>query len=206
MSVQSRIASWRSLPGEVRLQRSLRRSFAVHLIYGTYKAALAVWCESAWFAASAGYYVLLSAAQLFLLRGKSGGARRSRRYYRLCGWLLLGLTAAIAAVNEITLRENRAAVYPWHLIYGAAAYTFYSLTMALIRLARAGKGDLVAQARGILSLSAALVAVFSLQMALLAAFGDGGAWQYGMSIATGSAVFLAVAIMALHMIFRKIEI
>ena len=51
----------------------------------------------------------------------------------------LALTASIGGVNFYTIRENRAVVYPWHLIYGAAAYTFYSLTVALVRLLRRGE-------------------------------------------------------------------
>ena len=52
----------------------------------------------------------------------------------------------------------------------------------------------------LLSLSFALVALFSLQMALLAAFGDGAPWEKAMNVATGLGVLLLVALLAVHMI------
>ena len=187
-----------------RLRLSLRLSFSVHLVYIAYKSIFAVLYRSPWLGATAVYYMALCAARCLLLRG-TGSGRRSLLHdwqtYRFCGGMLLALTLAIAGVNLYTIRDGQAMHYPWHLIYGAAAYTFYSLTMALIWLLRKRKRDTpLHSANRLLSLSAALVALFSLQMALLAAFGDGSAWERPMNIATGSVVFLLVAVIALSML------
>lgn len=185
---------------------SLRLSFGVHLLYVLYKGTAAVWYRSPWFGATAVYYLALSAAQFFLLRQfrpARSGPLHGWRTYRACGFFLLALTVSIAAVNFYTIRDQRAMVYPWHLIYGAAAYTFYSLTLALVRLIRCRRqADPIRGAGALLSLSAALVALFSLQMALLAAFGDGAAWEQLMNTATGSGIFLLVVLLAVRMIRR----
>lgn len=114
----------------------------------------------------------------------------------------LALTVAIGGVNFYTIWENRAVVYPWHLIYGAAAYTFYSLTVALVRLLRRGEPGPLALADRQLSLAAALMALFSLQAALLAAFGGSGFPQRAWNAATGFAVVAAVTVLAVQMIRR----
>lgn len=174
-------------------------SFGAHLLFAMYKGALSLWYGSAWMGATALYYLMLSLTQLLLLRGRGGW-----RSYRCCGALLLVLTAAVGAVNYYTIRDGQAVIYPWHLIYGAAAYTFYSLYASLIRIARR-KAAPEEGAGALLSLASALVAVLSLQGALLAAFGDSGAWQRLMGILTGLAVFSAIAAMAVHMLRKGTE-
>lgn len=174
------------------------RTLGVHLAYALYKGSLAVWYGSAWLGATAAYYLTLSLARFFLLRdrGKDGW-----RKYRFCGGFLLVVTAAVGAVSFYTVWEGRAVTYPWHLIYAAAAYTFYNLTATLIWLGHCRKGEDPAESAGkLLSLAAAMVALFSLQAAMLAAFGDGGAWQRQMNALTGGVVFLAVGAMAVHML------
>lgn len=185
---------------------ALRLTFAIHLLYALYKGAAAVWYRSAWFAATACYYLALSAARFFLLR-RSGCHDETEahafRTYRTCGVFLLALTCAIAAVNFYTIRDSRSLVYPWHLIYGVVAYTFFSLTLAIIRLVRSRRQrDPLFSAARYFSLSAALVALFSAQMALLGTFGSGESWELPMNIVTGSVVFLVVMVLALHMIRR----
>lgn len=179
-------------------------SLGVHLAYGLYKGALAYWYASAWFAATAVYYLSVAGIRGFLLRDRTWGegTEAAWRKYRLCGWLLLALTVAIGGVNFYTIRENRAVVYPWHLIYGAAAYTFYSLTVALVRLLRRGEPGPLALADRQLSLAATLMALFSLQAALLAAFGGSGFPQRAWNAATGFAVVAAVTVLAVQMIRR----
>jgi len=187
-----------------RLRVSLRSSFLVHVVYIVYKSTAAIWYRSAWFGVTAVYYMVLCAARYHLLHSASrqpANPRHDERTYRFCGGLLLVLTIAIGAVNFYTIRDHQAMRYPWHLIYGAAAYTFYSLTTALIWLIRKrGSETPLYRANKLLSLSAALVALFSLQMALLAAFGDQASWELPMNIATGSLVYLLVVVIAIHML------
>ena len=191
---------------DARLQWNLRLSFSVHLVYIAYKGIFAVICHSPWLGATAVYYMALCAARYLLLRS-AGRQRRDLLHnwqaYRFCGAALLVLSLAMAAINFYTIRDAHAMRYPWHLIYGAAAYTFYSLTMALIWLFRKhGDENPLYSANRLLSLSAALVALFSLQAALLSAFGDGSGWERAMTIATSLAVFLLVIVIALHMLRR----
>ena len=99
---------------------------------------------------------------------------------------------------------ERAAAYPGHLIYGAAAYTFYAITMASVQLIRwHRKRQAFWWAAKVISLTGALVSLFFLENALLAAFGSGEAWQRPMQLATAGGVFLFSAAMAIWMIVKK---
>lgn len=162
----------------------------------------AVWNRSLWFAVMACYYLLLSGIRLLLLRREGSPAAVEWKTVRQSGWLLLALTGIIGGMSFYALALGRAATYPGHLIYGAAAYTFYALTMAIIQMVRRRRQPLWWAAKA-LSLTCGLVSLFFLENALLAAFGSGEAWQLPMQQATAAGVFLFSAGMAVHMIGKK---
>lgn len=185
---------------------SLYLSFGVTLLYCVCKAAAGLYYRSAWLGSMAFYYFVLGVVRFQLLRHVRGGRgtpERGLQKYRFCGYLLLVLTLALGLMSFYTICEGRAVAYPGHLIYAAAGYAFYSLTVAACNLARYRKlQNPVYSAAKALALAAALVSMFFLQASMLAAFGDGGAWQRQMSVATGGCVFLLIAAMALYMIRR----
>nr|WP_326185884.1 hypothetical protein [uncultured Oscillibacter sp.] len=185
---------------------SLHISFGVTLFYCVYKAAAGLYYRSAWLGSMAFYYFVLGAVRFQLLRHVRGGRgtrEQALQKYRFCGYLLLVLTLALGLMSFYTIYEGRAVEYPGYIIYAAAGYAFYSLTMAVCNLARYRKlQNPVYSAAKALALAAALVSIFFLQASMFAAFGDGGAWQRQMSMATGGCVFLLIALMALFMIRR----
>lgn len=186
---------------------SLYLSFGVTLFYCVCKAAAGLYCRSAWLGSMAFYYFVLGVVRFQLLchvRGGRGTPERALQKYRFCGYLLLVLTLVLGLMSFYTIYEDRAAKYPGHLIYAAAGYAFYSLTIAVCNLVRYRRlRDPVFSAAKALALAAALVSMFFLQASMLAAFGDGGAWQRQMSMTTGGCVFLLIAAMALYMIRRS---
>jgi len=178
-------------------QRTLRISLFAGLGYGLLNGLAAVYNSSLWFATVCCYYLLLSLTRLLLLQQKPGAVRQ-------CGWLLLLITAVIGGMSLYALWLERAAAYPGHLIYGAAAYTFYAITMASVQLIRwHRKRQAFWWAAKVISLTGALVSLFFLENALLAAFGSGKAWQRPMQLATAGGVFLFSAAMAIWMIVKK---
>lgn len=178
-------------------QRTLWITFFIGLGYGLLNGLAAVYNGSLWFATVCCYYLLLSLTRLLLLRQKPGAVRQ-------CGWLLLLITAVIGGMSLYALWLERAAAYPGHLIYGAAAYTFYAITMASVQLIRwHRKRQAFWWAAKVISLTGALVSLFFLENALLAAFGSGEAWQRPMQLATAGGVFLFSAAMAIWMIVKK---
>lgn len=182
---------------------SLRVSLGVTAFYSLYKGVLGVWYRSAWFGSMAFYYIVLGVMRFVLVRGKADGGQRDggRRAYRLCAVTLLILTAALGAMSFQAIYRGEVLRYPGFMIYAAAAFAFYNLTMGIVRLVRRRKWrEPVYLAAGALSLASALVSLFFLQVSLLAAFGDGGGWERDMNIATGTAVYLAITGMAVFLL------
>lgn len=178
-------------------QRTLRIALFTGLGYGLLNGLAAVYNGFLWFATVCCYYLLLSLTRLLLLQQKPGAVRQ-------CGWLLLLITAVIGGMSLYALWLERAAAYPGHLIYGAAAYTFYAITMASVQLIRwHRKRQAFWWAAKVISLTGALVSLFFLENALLAAFGSGEPWQRPMQLATAGGVFLFSAAMAIWMIVKK---
>ncbi len=185
---------------EERIRRSVRRSFAVTLAFALYKAGMGLYLRSPWIGSAAAYYLVLGGIRFSLLRRVGDDLLSRWRRFRLCGGLLLVLTAALGAMSAMALLEGAAIRYPGHLIYGAAAFTFYQLVMAVVNIQRWRKlKDPVYNAVQLLGLAVGLVSLFFLQLSLLAAFGAGGAWERAMNSATGAAVFLLVLGMAVYM-------
>ena len=184
-------------------QDSLTLSFAVDLIYSLYKAVFALQFQSSWFGASAFYYMVLGAEHFLLLRHSRQKKDLSSAWksYRFCGYSLLLLTVAILSIHFHNIVRGDSVHYPGHLIYAAAAYTFYSLVTAIIKLARYRNSPNPVHAAGkLLKLASALVALFSLQIAMIETFGDGSPWQQIMNMMTSTTVCLLIIGMSIHMI------
>lgn len=189
---------------ELRAKVSIRLSLAVTLFYCVIKAAAGIWYRSAWFGSMAFYYMVLAVMRAVVFR-RSGG-ERTYRACRLCGWLLLVLTAALGVISIHTIWGGNVIRYPGFLIYAAAAFTFYNLTMAVMNVIRYRKlANPLWSVGKQLSLVSALVSLFFLENSMLTVFGDGGAWQRYLVIATAAVVFFIAAGMAVGMIRTRIE-
>ena len=194
-------------PNLHRSEHSLRLSLYINLAYFVYKAAAAALYRSAWIGASAFYYIVLASARFHLLRSLRLDARyrrRIRQKYRLCGWMLMLLTIAIGTIGGHSVLRGEFINHPGHLIYAAACYTFYSLGMAISNFVRMRRlRNPLYTATKLLSMANALTAVFSLQCAMIARFGNDLQFQSTMNAITGLFVFIATAAMAAYMILDK---
>lgn len=179
---------------DFRLRLRLTVSFGVNLCYSVYKAALGLLLGSVWFGAMAAYYLVLSAARFLLLRGGMGSLLAGYKKRRFCGLLLAVMTVPIAVTGAVSVYTGGATEYPGHLIFAAAAYTFYSLTMAIVNICRfRSAGSPVYSAANALALMTALVSMFFLQGAMLLAFGDGSSMERDMNLIF-AAVLAAMAV------------
>lgn len=179
---------------DFRLRLRLTVSFGVNLCYSVYKAALGLLLGSVWFGAMAAYYLVLSEARLLLLRGGTGSLLAGYKKRRFCGWLLAVMTVPIAVTGAVSVYTGGATEYPGHLIFAAAAYTFYSLTMAIVNICRfRSAGSPVYSAANALALMTALVSMFFLQGAMFLAFGDGSSMERDMNLIF-AAVLAAMAV------------
>lgn len=191
---------------DFKAQVSLYLSLGINLFYSVYKAVAGICLHSVWFGAMAFYYLILSTGRFLLLRSIRGNRQETLlawKKYRLCGCLLLLLTAAVVILTFYTIMEGYTVKYPGYMIYGAAGYTFYQFGFAIVNLVKCRKlRNPVYSAGKIIALTAAMVSMFSLQTALLAAFGGGSPWQKQMNIWTGVIILISIAGMALFMMIH----
>ena len=159
-----------------RVRGGLLLSFFINLCYAVMRMIYGAVYASGWEAAVGIYYILLCALRLYLMRRVSsaaGGRRREElQAYRVTGWLLIVLNLALAGVSAQIVLDGRGYAYPGTLIYAAAAYSFYALTLAVVNLVRYRKyHSPVLSAAKAVGLTTALVSIFSLETAMLAQFG-----------------------------------
>lgn len=200
---------------ELRARISLYMGTVLNLAYGVFNLVIGWYYRSVWFGAIAVYYMVLSLIRFLLVKNdrKSRKMERSSdRYlhhwksYRVCGWLLLLLNAAMTGMVFQMIWQNQSYSYPGFVIYASAAYTFYRLTMSIIHTIKLRKGEhpLFAAARA-LDLSIALMSIFALQTAMFNSFGGGMQedTRQLMNTLTGGTVCFAVVCIAVFMIIRS---
>ena len=200
------LVAWWQADACQRVRAGLALSLLVNLCYAGCKIVSAVLYTSVWEAALGVYYLLLCGVRAFLLcqMPAAGGEDRSKRgllAYRRTGWFLLGLALALTSIAVQIVRDGRRYDYPGTLIYAAAAYAFYCLTAAIVNAVRYRRfHSPVLSAAKAVSLTTALVSIFSLETAMLARFGGEAAFQFLMTACTAAAVCGLVLGLALFMI------
>lgn len=185
---------------------SLYISLGINLLYSVYEAASGIIYHSVWFGTVAFYYMVFSVERFSLLnymrkqtKNKIGIYKR----YRFCGILLIAFNIAAYGMTILVICTGKTATYLGHMIYAVAGYSFYNLISAIINVVTYHKKtNPIYAASKILSLSTALFSMFSLQNAMISAFGHSVVvFQRNMNAITGFVVFMLLAFMALYMIW-----
>ena len=166
--------------------------------------------RSMWFMILAGYYAILSIMRFLLVRyvrrtgiGKNKVAELKSA--RLCSCILLTVNFVLSGAVLMILYQNKGFAYHGILIYVMAAYTFYITTNAIINLCKYRKyNSPVMTVTKIITFSAALVSMLSLETAMFSQFGKDMAPenQRIMIAATGAGVSIIVITMAVYMIVK----
>ncbi len=183
---------------EFGLYAGLITSFA----YAAFLAICGFLQDSAWLGSLAGYHFSLVVIRLILTRGLRKSNRLGAwRASLCCGIMLILLTSALYGIGVQTIRYGRAASYPYYIIYGVAAYTFYKVISSVLSLItyRRFKNPIYS-ASMLLNLSAAMVSLYLLQSALISAFGDDESFRQLMSIILGSFIGALIAVESVYMI------
>lgn len=188
-------------------------TMAWNLFYAGVKLLAGMAFNSTWLKLMGVYYLVLALLRLMLVRPvgnrpagaiEPGRAASEWRRYRLCGAALLVMNQVLLAVVIQLLRHRGGFNYPGPLIYLMAAYAFWAVTSATVKLARFHRRDdpLMSAAKAI-SLTAAMVSMLSLETALISRFGDGNAvFHYIITAALGAVICLIELGLALTMIRR----
>lgn len=194
----------------LRTRMALIPSVAANGGYALLQLGLGILNRSVWYYALSAYYglLLLMRCTLLLKMGRSGLGKDLRGEYRLflgCGGVLTVMNAALAVIVSYMVWQNRGFTHHPITTIAMAAYTFYTLTMAVINVVRCRRyNSPVLSASKAVSLAAALVSMLTLETAMLNAFGSGDdrAFRQVMLGASGGVVCLAVLAMGLYMMIR----
>ena len=190
----------------LQIKLSLYLSLSLNVFYAAFKLLAGIRYASFWYGADALFYVVLSAVRFLLLRhmrNERQNPANELRKYRFCGCLLFALSAAFTGVVYQVANQNMGYEYPGLLVYVVATYTFANLVLAVVNLVKFRKKNSPAlSAVKIISFVRALVAIFALQTAMFASFGDGAGFQRIMNIAFGVCVCCTIFYLAVTMVIH----
>ena len=166
--------------------------------------------DSEWLYAMAGYHMLASIMVFIIVyREKRNKATEEQhrfihglKSYELCGWFMILMNTAISVIVFYVVFKEQTITYPGFMIYAIAAFSFYSMTMAIINLVKYRRKDNPAfSAIKRISLAKALVSMFTLQVAMLTQFSAGtGIATRLMNFATGAVVCASIMALAVFML------
>ncbi len=204
--VKETVAAWRR-DMRFRAEVMLHINLAVNSTFAVFEAVCGFLLHSPWMGNLAFYYIVLSLLRFLILRShrKNSNSRRKWRVYRLCGVVLLALTVALAGMHILTSRQIHAIVYFGYMIYAVALYTFYAVICAVRNVIVYRKmDDPILSASKAINLAVAAVSVYSLQSAMITAFGKPGeeAFRVIMGNCTAAGVFLFIIAISVVMVCR----
>lgn len=186
-------------------------SLAIDAIWALANLAMGALSGSIWFVTLASYYLLHVVMRIVLVRHARSDdgptdERRVLRACRACGVLVAASMLAVAGIVVLVMHEEGGFFYPGTLIYAVALYAFYALIMGAVNVAAyRAHANPVLFAIANVNLATALVSMFALQAAMLAAFDTTGdaAFKTLMTSITGMAVGLLVAGIGTWLVVRS---
>lgn len=194
-----------------RTELTLYPGFCINAVYAVFETAIGIYTRSAWFLSLGVYYLALALMRFSLLnymrhKKEDSCLTAEMRRYRLCAYLLLLLNVALAGITILAVRKREAFHYPGYLIYVMAMYAFYAVVTATVNMIKYRKyGSPIMTAAKVVSMSAALVSMFSLETAMLAQFGSesSDSFRVLMTSITGAGINMIVLGMVVFMIIRS---
>lgn len=198
--------------GVFRTRISLYASLGINLLYVGVNALSYILYSSMWFVVLAVYYGILAVMRFLLVRYvRIQGIGRNRqgelRSNVICSGILLSVNFVLSGAVLMILYQDKGFEYHGILIYLMAAYTFYTTTLAIVNLIKYRKyNSPVVTTTKVISLSAALVSMLTLETAMFSQFGQQmpPENQRLMIILTGAGVSIAVVTMSVYMMVKSI--
>lgn len=188
---------------EFKTESGMKLSLIINVLFAVFYMISAIVSHSAWMGTMAFYYIWLSAQRAMLTHKLTKTERIQWKAYFQSGLLLLLSSLVIVGMNILLLKGAKQITYPYYLLYGVAAYAFYSIISAIVNVVKFKRiRHPIYMAGKNISLVTAMISLLSLQSALLTAFGDDAAYNRMMSIITGFAIFAIVVILSVVMILR----
>lgn len=204
------MSRWFSDP-HLRMNVTLTGNVLWNGAYGALQLGMGIVHRSAWFYSLAAYYVSLAVMRFCLVRHtlhhKPGEhLQQELRYYRICGWVFLVMNLALSGMIFFMIRENRVTRHNEITTIAMAAYTFGTLTKAIINVPRYRKYNSPAMsAARVVSLASACVSMLTLENTMLTTFGNGEMTPQVRQLflaMSGGAVSVVIVVMAIVMMIR----
>lgn len=194
---------------------SIYQGLVINTLYALFRGITACIFSSVWFGAISAYYLFLAVIRLFLvlyvrrLKYYKDSSKEQMLFeykgYRICGFLMLLLNAAMAGMAVLMIRDNLHYEYPGYVIYLSAMYTFYSAITATINIFKFKKlKSPILSASKAITFTGAAMSVMALQTAMISRFGEGDTqFQQTANTITGTIVCAGSVIIAAYMILRS---
>ena len=196
----------------LRVNVSLYGSLLWNTAYAVFQLGLGFWHHTFWFYSLAGYYICLAIMRFFLVqhtRKHNAGEQMQEELikYRNCGIVFLLMNLALSLMVFFMVYWNRTFEHHEITTIAMAAYTFGSMTMAIISVVKYRKyNSPVYSASKAISLAAACVSMLTLESTMLTTFNDGKMSLTERKImlgATGTVICAFIITMAIYMIVQS---
>ena len=195
----------------LRVNVSLYGSFFWNIAYALFQLWLGFYHHTFWFYSLGAYYICLALMRFFLLlhtRKYAPGEKMKTELvrYRTCGWVFLAMNLALTVIVFFMVYWNRTFNHHEITTIAMAAYTFVTLTVAIVNIVKYRKyNSPVFSAAKAISLAAALVSMLTLESTMLTTFSDSTmsvSEQKLMLGLTGAAISAVIVAMAIYMIVK----
>ncbi|MBQ7919418.1 MAG: hypothetical protein IJ324_05710 [Lachnospiraceae bacterium] len=195
----------------LRINISLYISLAINTAYALLQFGMGLTHSSIWFYSLCVYYLLLAVMRFFLLKHTrthetAENSKLEWLIYRFCGVLLLLMNSTLGAMVFYMTWQGRTFRHHQITTIAMAAYTFFTLTKAIIQVVKFRKyKSPVYSATKVVGLTSALVSMLTLENAMLTAFSESGQETFIliMNGATGGVVTSTVLVIAIYMIVNS---
>ena len=196
----------------LRVNVSLYGSFFWNIAYALFQLWLGFFHHTFWFYSLGAYYICLALMRFFLVlhtRKHKPGERMKEELikYRACGIVFLVMNLALTLIIFFMVYWNRTFQHHEITTITLAAYTFTSLTMAIMNVIKYRKyNSPVFSASKAISLAAACVSMLTLESTMLTTFSDGTMTPMESKImlgCTGGVISLFIVTMAIYMIVQS---
>ena len=204
------INEYRTNP-ELKSRVRLYSGALLNAVFAVFKIVTGIMYRSTWLLAAGIYFLIFLGVRMHVINldlsvlrgGEDPDHKKEWSFYGRIGWLMFLMDIGLSGIVVQVVRQNEANTYPGIVIYLIALYAFYRYITAVIRMIKGRKDERVylSAARSI-DMSFAVTEIFTLQVAMLAQFGQGRDY-HAANIITGTAVALIVAVIAIDMIRRS---
>lgn len=176
--------------------------------YALLQLWLGIKSHSFWFYSLTAYYLCLVLMRLFLISHTAKhqaeeDMQHQWRRYRACGGVLLVMTLALSGMILFMVRESERFIHGQIITIALAAYTFTSLTLAIVSTVRYRRyNSPVYSATRAIGLASGCVSMMTLEVTMLTTFQDATMTKEVQSIflgASGAVICLFIVTMAIFM-------